>query len=94
MAKGNQRIQTRSGLLKKPSSTGSPLSPSEATSHHHTPDQNQSRQRAVHHTSGCTVLACLDRGQHYTLWGPRFCSRAYRAAVWGSRHDILAHRHF
>jgi hypothetical protein len=70
IAKGNQRIQTRSGLLKKPSSTGSP-------------------QRAIHHTSGCTVFACLDRGQQYTLRRPRFSPRAYRAVVWGSRQDIL-----
>lgn len=87
ITKGNQRIQTRSGLLKTPSSTGSPLSPSEATSHHHTPDQNQSRQRAVHHTSGCMVFACLNADQQYTLPRPRFCPQAYRVAVWRSRHN-------
>jgi hypothetical protein len=82
-------MQTRSGHAYRPCSTGSSPSPSDATTHHRTPDQNQSRQRAVHHTSGCTVLACLNAGHQYTLLRPRFYPCAYRAAVWCSRHDFL-----
>jgi hypothetical protein len=87
-------MQTRSGPVYRPCSTGSSPSPSEATTYHRTPDQNQSRQRAVHHTSGCTVFACLNAGHQYTPRLPRFCPRAYRAAVWCSRHNILGQRHF
>jgi hypothetical protein len=45
---------------------------SDATTHHRTPDQNQSRQRAVLHTSVCTVLAYLDAAQEYTPLAPKF----------------------
>jgi hypothetical protein len=58
-------IQTWSGRLFKTCSTGSSPSPSDATTHHLRPDQNQSRQRAVLHTSVCTVLACLNAGPQY-----------------------------
>jgi hypothetical protein len=66
--RGIHRIQTRSGHCKRTCSAGSALSPSAATSHHNTPDQNQSRQRAEPHTSVCTVLACLHAPQEYTPW--------------------------
>jgi hypothetical protein len=69
---GNGDVQTRSGRYYRPCSTGSSLSPSDATTHHRTPDQNQSRQRAVHHTSGCTVFACLDAEHEYTPLTPKF----------------------
>ena len=69
---GNGDVQTRSGRFYRPCSTGSSPSPSEATTHHRMPDQNQSRQRAAPYTSGCTVLACLDAEHEYTLLTPKF----------------------
>jgi hypothetical protein len=69
---GNGNVQTRSGRFYRTCSTGSSPSPSEATTHHHKPDQNQSRQRAAPHTSGCTVLACLDAEHEYTPLPPKF----------------------
>jgi hypothetical protein len=94
MVKGSPCLQTRSGPLERSGSTGSSLRPSDATSQHLTPDQNQFRQRAVLHTSRCTVVACLNAGHQYTLLRPRFCQQAYCVAVWNSRHNYLAHRHF
>jgi hypothetical protein len=87
IARGHPHIQTRSGPIYPPCSTGSSPSPSDATTHHRTPDQNQSRQRAVHHTSGCTGFACLNVGYQYTPRRPCFCPHAYRTAVWHSRHN-------
>jgi hypothetical protein len=66
MIQGRPCMQTRSGHLSRSGSTGSSLSPSDATSHHLTPDQHQSRQRAVLHISLCTIFACLNAGHQYT----------------------------
>jgi hypothetical protein len=72
LARGNQIIQTRSGCLSRSCSTGSAPNLGVATTRHRTPDQNQSRQRAVLHTSLCTVLACLDIGRDYSARSPLF----------------------
>jgi len=85
IARGHPHLQTLSGPASRPCSTGSSPSPSEATTPHRTPDQNQSRQRAVHHTSGGTVFACLNAGYQYTPRRPRFYPRAYCTTVWCSR---------
>ena len=69
---GNGDVQTRSGRCYRTCSTGSSPRPSDTTTHHRKPDQQQSRQRAVHHTSGCTVFACLDAEHKYTPLTPKF----------------------
>jgi len=94
IATGPPGMQTRSGHRERSGATGSSLAPSDATSQHITPDQNQARQRAVLHTSLCTVFACLKAGHQSPSGHPRFCPQAYRVAVWNSRHNFLAHRHF
>jgi hypothetical protein len=86
--KGHPCLQPRSGHLLRSGSTRSSLSPSAATSPHLTPDQHQSRQRAVLHTSLCTVFACLNAGHQYTSLCPRCCQQAYRVAVWNSRKSV------
>jgi hypothetical protein len=81
---GNGDVQTRSGRCYRPCSTGSSPSPSDATTPHREPDQNQSRQRAVHHTSGCTVLACLDAEHQYTPTDPKVSALTPTASGYGS----------
>jgi hypothetical protein len=89
IARGQHSTQTWSGLLQRTSSPGPPPSPSEAANHDITPAQNPSRQRAVHHTSVCTLFACRPARQQDTARAPRFCLQADRITVWESRQNIL-----
>ncbi len=72
VARGMAQVQTRSGRSLRRGAPGASPRPRDATTHHMTPDQHQSRTRAALHTRDATVFACLEAGHAYPARSPVF----------------------